>query len=269
MKPDLPAEDGVVLKTVALPIEHGGWGFLLEPVVLGLVLAPSWAGLALGGSALAAFLARHPLKLALGDHRRGARHPRTGWAEAFALGYAFAALACFGLALATTRAPFWLPLVAAAPLAATQLWLDARHRGRDLTAELAGAIALGASVSMIVLAQGWPRGPALALWAIMAARAAVSVLYIRTRLRLDRGLASHAAATWTLHLAALAVAAALAAAGWAPWLALVAFTALLARAAQGLSSSRRRVRPRVIGFRELGFGILTVLLVAAGYAWRL
>jgi len=30
------------LKTVALPVEHGGWGMLAEPLVMGLVLAPRW-----------------------------------------------------------------------------------------------------------------------------------------------------------------------------------------------------------------------------------
>ena len=67
-------------RPVALPAEHGGWGFLAEPVVLGLVLAPSAAGLCLALAALAAFLARHPLRLALIDRRKGVRYPRTGLA---------------------------------------------------------------------------------------------------------------------------------------------------------------------------------------------
>ncbi|GIW24085.1 MAG: hypothetical protein KatS3mg069_0352 [Meiothermus sp.] len=57
----------VPLKTVALPNEHGGWGFTLEPILLGLLVAPSWAGLGLGVFALAAFFTRHPLKLWLAD----------------------------------------------------------------------------------------------------------------------------------------------------------------------------------------------------------
>ena len=32
----------VRVKTVALPNEHGGWGLLLEPVALGLLVVPSW-----------------------------------------------------------------------------------------------------------------------------------------------------------------------------------------------------------------------------------
>jgi hypothetical protein len=50
-------------RALALPVEHGGWGFVVEPLVLGLVLVPSGAGACLAGAALAAFLVRHPLRL--------------------------------------------------------------------------------------------------------------------------------------------------------------------------------------------------------------
>ncbi|MFN8095814.1 MAG: YwiC-like family protein [Vicinamibacteria bacterium] len=59
----------------SLPAEHGGWGLLAEPIVLGLVLAPSAGGSCLALAALAAFLARHPLRLVLMDRRKGARYP--------------------------------------------------------------------------------------------------------------------------------------------------------------------------------------------------
>ena len=40
---------------------------------------------------------------------------------------------------------------------------------------------------------------------------------------------------------------------------------LLARAAWGLSPLRQRVRPKVLGFQELGFGSSTLALLAVGY----
>jgi hypothetical protein len=36
------------VRLVALPAEHGGWGLLLEPIALGLAVAPSLAGTFLG-----------------------------------------------------------------------------------------------------------------------------------------------------------------------------------------------------------------------------
>ena len=49
--------DGISLRSVALPVEHGGWGMLGEPLLLGLFIAPSWAGLGVALGALGGFLA--------------------------------------------------------------------------------------------------------------------------------------------------------------------------------------------------------------------
>ena len=65
------------VRSVALAAEHGGWGLTAEPVLLGLLIAPSWAGLALGAAAMTAFVARTPIKIGLGDLRRGRRLDRT------------------------------------------------------------------------------------------------------------------------------------------------------------------------------------------------
>ena len=102
-------------------------------------------------------------------------------------------------------------------------------------------------------------------WALLSLRAITSVLYVRARIRLDRGLAAGPGLVLAGHAAALAAAAALARSAGAPWLAAVAFLVLLARAAWGLSSRRRRVRPQALGFQELGFGLLTLALLAFGY----
>ena len=87
-------------RSVALPVEHGGWSFLFEPVVLGLVLSPSLSGALLGLAALAGFLVRHPLRLVALDRRKGASYPRTALALRFAAAYAGLAAAFAGLALA-------------------------------------------------------------------------------------------------------------------------------------------------------------------------
>ena len=45
-------------RSVAVPTEHGGWGLTFEPVLLGLIVAPSWAGAARAGLPDGAFDAR-------------------------------------------------------------------------------------------------------------------------------------------------------------------------------------------------------------------
>ena len=73
-------------RSVAIPTEHGGWGLTLEPALLGLMVAFSWSGVAIGVAATLAFLARTPLKLALVDRRRGRVLPRTRLASRIAAG---------------------------------------------------------------------------------------------------------------------------------------------------------------------------------------
>jgi hypothetical protein len=246
-------------------VEHGGWGFLLEPVVLGLVLAPSAAGACLAIAALAGFLARHPFRLVLLDRRRRVRHPRTVVAERFLAGYAAAALLLLTAASALARAPFWLALAVGAPIGLVALLHDAVGRSREVLPEAAGAVALAASAAAIALAGGARAGPAWGAAALLALRAAPSILYVRARLRLDRGVAANPPLALAGHVGALLVAVALARATWGPWLGVVAFVALLGRAAWGLSRWRRAVRPQALGYQELGFGLVTLALLALGY----
>jgi len=260
-----PAPGPLPWRAVALPTEHGGWGLLGEPVALGLVLAPSAAGVCLGLSALAGFLSRHPLRLVFMDRRRGVRYPRTSLAERFFTGDALTAVSFLAAAFVLAKAPFWPALLAVAPFAGAALVYDARGRSREAAAEASGAVALSSAAAAISLAGGAPLAVAFAAWALLAMRALTSVLYVRARIRLDRGLPSGRGLALGGHAVALVVTGALVRAGGAPWLAAAAFIVLLARAAGGLSRWRRPVRPQQLGFQELGYGLLTLALVSAGY----
>lgn len=252
-------------KSVALPVEHGGWGLLIEPVVLGLVLAPSAAGFCLAGAAGAAFLMRHPLRLVFMDRRKQARYPRTVLAERFAFGYAALALALLALATLLAAAPFWPALAAAALPALLALGYDLQGRSREALPEAAGGVALGASATAIALAGGVSAGSAFGAWALLALRGVTAVLYVRARLRLDRGMPAGARGALVSHAAAVVAAIALALADWGPWLGVLALGILFLRAAWGLSSHRAQVRPKVVGFQELAFGLLTLVLLSVGY----
>ncbi|MEN9938565.1 MAG: hypothetical protein RLZZ387_5144 [Chloroflexota bacterium] len=253
------------IRPVALPTEHGGWGFLVEPIILGLLLAPSAAGALLGTAAIGVFLLRHPLELALTDWQKGKRFPRTALAERFAALYALVALIGFLGAVATAQAPFWAALALGAPLALVQLSYDLRKQKRALVPELAGAGALAASAPAILLAAGWELAPALAVWAVLAARAWPAILYVRARIRRLRGAPSDSRPAIAAHVAALLAVCGLVYAGLAPWAAALALAGMLGRALYGLSPRRPAVAPKVIGFTELGLGALTVALAAAGW----
>src|SRR5688572_20448088 len=66
--------------SVFLPKEHGSWSLALEPLALGLLIAPSWAGGALAGAVLAGFFVRRPLKAAFTADLQRRREARGGLA---------------------------------------------------------------------------------------------------------------------------------------------------------------------------------------------
>lgn len=258
---------GVRLKTLALPTEHGGWGITLEPVLLGLLVAPSMAGAGLALATVGAFLARHPFKIVAGDRRRGRRFARTPYAERFTILYAATALAGLVLSVFTSNDyTFLLPLAAAAPLACVQLWYDAAGRSRGLLPEVAGSVAMGSVACSLVLAggAGWPL--ALGLWALLAARFVPAILYVRARLDELHGQESVRWPSLLAHVAALVVVFALAAFKCLPWVTVLMTAVLLARAAYGFAR-RWPSTARRVGFGEIAFGVLTVAAVAAGVAF--
>ena len=258
------ASRGISLRRIALPVEHGGWGLLFEPMVLGLLLAPSLPGLYVSAGAMGVFLARRPFKLAVGDLRCHRRSSRTALAEQVAIFYVCIAMLGLAVAIKTAGAGFLLPLLFAAPIAIVQLFYDAMGRSRALMAELAGSISIDAVATAIVIAGGWPRPAAFGLWVILAARTVPTILYLRARLRVLHRKSASLRVVIIAHLLAILIVFGLARLGVAPFLAVAAMVILLLRAVIGFSKSDRRLTAKKLGLCELGFGAMTVFAVVLG-----
>ncbi|WP_333659968.1 YwiC-like family protein [Meiothermus cerbereus] len=257
-----PPRVPIPLKSIALPNEHGGWGFTLEPVLLGLLVAPSGAGLGLGVFALAAFFTRHPLKLWLSDLRRGKSFPRTALARNFALLYGALALTGMLLAARLSAGPFWVPLLMALPLVGVQLWFDAQNRGRNLLPELSGAVAMGAVATSIALASGQDPRLAYGLWLVLAARSVASIFYARAQVRRARGEAVRAAPIYLVEFLAIAVLGLGATFQWLPWLSVLMLALLLPLSLY--TFNKPPVPARVVGWTQMALGLLVVLGTALG-----
>lgn len=262
----------VALGPLIRPQEHGVYGLWAEPVALGLLLAPSWAGAALALAGASAVLAQQPAALALADARRGRRYPRTTVAVGVAAGFglvAVASLVAAGLAAPLARpltSAWWLPLTVALVPAGLQLSLDRAFRGKTAAAQLAGAVALAALAPAIALAGGAPAGVAWAAWGWLILRIGASVPTVRARLRRSRGreAATNAARLGAASLPVAAVAAA-AANQLAPWTAGVAIV-LGARALWTLRRDAPAVPPSRIGVAETVAGLAWVAALATGIA---
>src|SRR5690606_7240499 len=220
---EAPARPRAAWKGVAVPTEHGGWGLTLEPVLLGLLVAWSGPGVALGLAAFVAFVARTPRQVALVGGWRGRRVGRSRLAGRMAAGGLVLLAGLLALAAAWADGPFWIPLALALPLIAVELWFDMRSRSRRLAPELAGSAGIAAVGAAIVLVADGPAGLAAGVWLVLTARAAASLVFVRFQLRRAR-VGVTARDRWVQDLtqvgALLAVAGAVVA-GWLPVAAVV------------------------------------------------
>lgn len=260
-----PKPNNALAKSVALPIEHGAWGFLFEPLAAGVLLAPSMAAPWIVLMVVGAFLLRQPLKFLIPDWMAGKNLPRTSLAKKFALIYA----AIFGAgAIGTAAFVSWqnlVPFLAIAPFAIYQIYCDAARSSRELLPELTGAVALSSSVAVLALAGGWDATDALILWAIMPARLIPSILYVRSRLRLEKGKPAKIFPAVAANFLALAFGAALVYYKLSSVLVFLMLALLFGRAAFGLSRLRRPAKAKTVGIYEVVYGSLMVSALVLGH----
>lgn len=253
-------DPGVSWRSVAMPTEHGGWSLTAEPALLGLIVAWSWPGLALGAAAMIAFVARTPLKLVLVDRFRHRWLDRTRLAAKIAAIEIVVLLLLVGYTVAEGAREFWVPLAFAAPLIALELWYDMRSRGRHLLPELAGSIGIGAVAAAVALVDDAPNRLAWGLWVVIAARSLAAIPYVRNQILRTRAKPKP---RWHSDLAQIVAATA----GAVAWQAdLVPGASVLALALlAAINIAALRLPPRratVIGIQQMIFGIAIIATTA-------
>lgn len=255
----------VKAKQVALPVEHGGWSFLFEPIVAGLAISFSIGGVWIAVMMIGAFLLRRPLSVWAMQAAAGRHNEFRALSARFAAGYALVLVAAvFGIFL-TVPVSALLPLVILPPLAAYQLYSDVYRQNRQMLPEIAGALAMSASATAIILAGGGEWQLAAAVWFFLAARLTTSVLYVRNRLSVEKNkpftywpaVASHGAALFFIIV--------LAAFGKLPFLTIPAMAVLLFRASVGLSRYRKPTKAMKIGVIEVVLGVVSLAALIIGY----
>ncbi|MBI2514154.1 MAG: YwiC-like family protein [Opitutae bacterium] len=257
-------------RSLVLPREHGSWSLALEPVALGLLIAPSRASLFLALAVVAGFFTRRPLKLVAilssADPRRAAalRWTLVFVAIALAALLASALLGNVPIKQQSSFAPLW-PLLLAAPFGGAFLWFDLRGEMREAEAELAGSTAFALVPATFATLAGWSAAPALALAALMLARSAPTVLTVRAYLRLAKNKPAHPASALASALLSFVGVAALAASGLAPLTACALVAVLAARSAWLLSPLAPTWSARHAGMLEAALGLVYLGGLALAY----
>ncbi len=252
-------------RSVAIPSEHGGWGLTLEPVLLGLLVAWSSAGVALGIAAFTAFLVRTPAKLVAVDLRRRRWLDRSRIALDIAAVEMVVLCAAVGAAILLAGWSWLVPVLVAAPLVAVEMSFETRSRARKLVPELCGAIAVAAVSASIVVAAGRDAVLVAGVWLVLAARVVGAIPFVRVQiLRLRRGDGP----VWQSDLAqvcavALGVVAVIVDRRLLPALAAIVVLA----GAQSLWVRRAPIAAKQLGLRQMAIGLALVAVAAAGVLW--
>ena len=252
-------------RAVAMPTEHGGWGLTLEPVLLGLIVAWSGAGVALGIAAFAAFLLRTPAKLVAVDLRRDRWLDRSRLALRIAIIEALVLAAAVATVVVLAGWRWMLPVLVAGPLVAIELSFDIRSRGRRLVPELCGSVGISAVAASIALATGRSMGLAIGLWLVLAARAISAIPFVRVQIfRLRRGQGP----VWQSDLAQV-VALAVAAVAMVVDRRLVAGVVgvLLLTVLQSVWVRLAPIPAKRVGIRQMFVGFALVAVTATGVLW--
>lgn len=252
------------LKPIIVPAEHGGWGFLSEAILLGLLVAPTAAGALLAIATIAVFMARQPTKVLLAERQRRHITTRSRIARNAALiELAIAVIAFIGALL--IAGPIMLPpLLLAAPLAGIFVYFDMSKTMRTLPAELAAPLALGAVTASMALIGGWAPPFAAAFWAVITARAIPSILLVRTRIRMTHKRTASPTIPLVAQGLAMLLIGGLIWVDLLPPLTMVGIVVLLVRALYYLFPKSRMIPARTVGFTEIGMGLQVVFFTALG-----
>lgn len=249
-------------RTVAVPSEHGGWGLTLEPVLLGLLIAPSMVGVMLGVGAFVTFLVRTPLKLIVIDVRHKRWLNRSRLAMRFAVGELVMLAVIASAALWAAGWSWLVPVVIAAPLVGTEFWFDVRSRGRRLLPELCGSVGIASVVAAIVLAGGHSANLAVGAWMVLSARAVGAIPFVRVQIARLRGVSGSTRSSDAAQAVAIAmgvVAVVMERQMVAGLIGLLVITVL-----QLVWVRRAPLAAKVLGLRQMALGVGLVVVTAAG-----
>ena len=239
---------------VFLPKEHGSWSLALEPIVFGLLVAPSLAGGALALSATAAFFMRRPLKSCL-------KHQDRPSALALFILILCALVGFTELILLGDSKALW-PLLPTLPLGLLYLHWDRQNEGRATAAELTGVSLFALLPATMATVSGQPGSVAVVLTVLMLARSAPAVLTVRCWLRQRKGQPTPITPAVLTTLAFLILVTALARYDSVPMIAVGMLT--LASLRLFLLSPKSPNWPaRRVGTFEAIFGVVYITIVAA------
>jgi hypothetical protein len=265
-------------RNLALPQDHGSWVFLLSPLLIGLFAGGTFsaASLALVVAALAAFLIRQPVTIAIKAY--SGRRPKSDLPAArFWMGlYGLLVLLAVAELVVLGATEILLLAIPALPVFSWHLWLvsrrsERRQAGIEILAT--GVLALAAPAAYWI-GQGGYQPLGWLLWILTWFQSAASIIHAYLRLEQrdwekspdlgTRFRAGWRALAYTVFNLILSLA--LGALGLIPGLVCLPFLLQFGETLWGTLSPARGAKPVAIGLRQLIVSSLFTLLFIL--TWR-
>jgi hypothetical protein len=246
---------------VAIPSEHGSWGFFLEPIALSLLVAYSFEGLIIAISAFILFLANQPSSYIV------KRKPKYLLLLSiyFTIFYLFSAIGIIVYFLiGNINFILILPFGASIFIMVLYKILEFYNLKRNIIVELIPQVSLVFICVSILLLKDWKFEFIIAFTIIVLSRSIHTVFYINNKLKVlknrtpDKSLTNWVGAIFAVLLILFA------SLDFSPWLSLIAFSLLILRSIFGLFPNSIET-VKIVGIKEFIYGFLFVLINVIGY----
>ncbi len=250
------------IRNIALPEEHGSWGFVLEPLILSLIVGWSKPGLFLALASFLLFLAHQPIRIILNKKKNLLLRKKAG-----GIFFLYLALAGLFLGIVYQSADHYLlyPFLLALLLMGGFLLFELSGKARVITSEIIATVSIGFIAVAIVLLSGWSEVKAWAYFFLLLNRAVPTVLFIHERINVVRKQKVNKRIPITVAVIGIAVALYLSIQNLIPKLALLGIVVLIARIIAGFTKPMLKLTLKQAGILEFIYGILFVLISAVAY----
>lgn len=255
-----------LIKKVSYPHEHGSWGFFLEPIVLSLLVAFSFNGFMIGIVSFLLFLGHKSVTIIL------KKNP----VKAVGLAYVILSIYIASSIILTlyvisnaSELTFLIPYILSIVMMIVYKAMEVLNFNRILVIELLAPISVVLIAISILLLVNWNLIDILGLSFILIARSIQTVFYIKSKLLFIKNKDFNKSSILVTDILFLVILVYFSLVQIISYLAILAFLILVIRAYIGLKPNMKSEKVKIIGIKEFVYGLLYVIINAAGYLYYL
>ena len=250
------------IRQIALPTEHGSWGFVLEPLLLALLVAYSLPGLMLSLCAFFMFLSYQPLRILF---KKKNNNELNKYALIVFSVYVFLAAVFFFITFSQSELIALTPFVLSVIIMLIYLIMLYRQKNRELISELSASFSISILTLSILLFKGWQIKYVIAFLIVLLARSIPTTFYVHTKLQMFKKkefrntlpMISTYIFTGILFWTSML--------GLTPFLTVAASLMLLVRSHIGIFYIKENFKVVNFGIMEFVYGGLFIIITAVGY----